>query len=154
MIDHISIGVSDFKRSQEFYQAVLKPLGFRLRMTFGESSGFGTGGQATFWISSPDYTGPIQGAGSHIAFVAPDRKSVDAFYQAALEFGASDNGKPGLRPHYHAHYYGAFAIDPDGHRIEACCHKPHAKAAAGSKAKSKSKAKAKTKSKAKSKSRR
>ncbi len=60
----------------------------------------------------------------HIAFAALDRNTVDAFYQAALAAGAVDDGAPGLRPHYHANYYAAFVIDPDGHRIEAVCHAP------------------------------
>ena len=146
MIDHISVGVSDFKRSQSFYKAVLKPLGFKLRMTFGEASGYGVTDHPTFWIGTPGYSGPIQGAGTHVAFAAPDRKSVDAFYKAALKHGGTDNGKPGLRPHYHAHYYGAFVLDLDGHRIEACCHKPDRNAKPAVK-KAKTKAKSKPKSK-------
>lgn len=137
MIDHISIGVADFKRAQGFYKAVLKPLGFKLLMTYGENSGFGTGSRAIFWIGTPGYRGPIQGAGSHVAFVAPDRKSVDAFYRLALKRGARDNGKPGPRPHYHKNFYGAFVIDPDGHRLEAVCRKAPPKAQAKTKAKSK-----------------
>ncbi|HVO03968.1 MAG TPA: VOC family protein [Candidatus Cybelea sp.] len=147
MIDHVSLGVSDFKRSVAFYKAVLKPLGFKLIMTWEENAGFGVPGKPFFWIGTPGYSGPIQGAGTHTAFTAPDRKSVDAFYKAALKHGATDNGGPGLRPHYHPNYYGAFLIDPDGHRIEACCHKPEAKAKSPAKPKAKAKkAKAKTKS--------
>lgn len=153
MIDHISIGVSDYKRSLGFYKAVLKPLGYKLVMSFGEGAGFGTPQHPSFWIQTPGYSGPIQGAGSHVAFVAPDRKSVDAFYKAALRHGAVDNGKPGLRPEYHPDYYGAFVLDPDGHRIEAVCHKPESPKKAGAKAAPKQKA-AKAKAKAKSKSRR
>jgi catechol 2,3-dioxygenase-like lactoylglutathione lyase family enzyme len=144
MIDHVSIGVIDFKRSQAFYKAVLKPLGFRLLMTYGENSGFGTGSRATFWIGTPGYRGAIQGAGSHVAFMAPDRKAVDAFYKAALKRGAADNGKPGLRPHYHKDFYGAFVIDPDGHRIEAVCRKAPPRATAKAKVKAKAKTKSKT----------
>ncbi|HVM84883.1 MAG TPA: VOC family protein [Candidatus Binatia bacterium] len=144
MIDHISLGVSDFKRSQAFYKAVLKPLGFKLRMTFGEASGYGVDDHPTFWIGTPEYSGPIQGAGTHVAFVAPDRKSVDAFYKAAVKHGATDNGKPGLRPQYHENYYGAFVLDLDGHRIEACCHLPVAKKAAAKKKAAKAKSKSKS----------
>jgi catechol 2,3-dioxygenase-like lactoylglutathione lyase family enzyme len=60
----------------------------------------------------------------HVAFAAPDRALVDAFHRAAMAAGATDNGAPGLRPHYHESYYGAFVIDPDGHRLEAVCHRP------------------------------
>jgi catechol 2,3-dioxygenase-like lactoylglutathione lyase family enzyme len=151
MIDHISIGISDYKRSLGFYKAALKPLGYKLIMTFGESAGFGLPGKPAFWIGTPDYSGPIQGAGTHVAFVAPDRKSVDAFYKAALKHGATDNGKPGLRPQYHANYYGAFALDPDGHRIEACCHQPEGPKTAKGLAAPKKTTKAKSKAKAKSK---
>ena len=123
MIDHISIGVTDFKRAQAFYKAVLKPLGFKLRMSFGESSGYGVTDHPTFWIGTPGYSGPIQGAGAHIAFVAPDRKAVDAFHAAALKTGGTDNGKPGVRADYGPKYYAAFVVDPDGYRIEAYCGK-------------------------------
>jgi catechol 2,3-dioxygenase-like lactoylglutathione lyase family enzyme len=153
MIDHISIGVSDYKRSRAFYKAVLKPLGFTPRMTFGESTGYGTPGKPFFWIGTPEYSGPIQGAGTHFAFTALDRKAVDAFYKAALKHGAIDNGKPGLRPDYHPNYYGAFVIDPDGHRIEAVCHQPEGKKAAPKKKAAQGKPKV-AKTKAKSKTRR
>src|ERR1700733_13819476 len=59
---------------------------------------------------------------AHFAFVAPDRDAVDTFHAAGLVAGGSDNGAPGPRPHYHAAYYGAFVLDPDGHNIEAVCH--------------------------------
>jgi len=124
MIDHISIGVSDYKRAQAFYKAVLKPLGYTPRMSFGESTGYGTPGKLFFWIGTPEYSGPIQGAGTHVAFTAPDRKSVDAFYKAALKQGATDNGKPGLRPDYHRDYYGAYFRDPDGNKLCVVCHRP------------------------------
>ena len=60
----------------------------------------------------------------HIAFIAPDRATVDAFHVAALAAGGRDNGAPGLRPRYHADYYGAYVLDPDGHNVEAVCHRP------------------------------
>jgi predicted lactoylglutathione lyase len=62
--------------------------------------------------------------GVHVAFTADSRKVVDEFYRAALQAGGRDNGAPGLRPHYHEHYYGAFVLDPDGNNVEAVCHKP------------------------------
>ena len=68
--------------------------------------------------------------GTHVAFGAPDHATVDAFHAAALAAGGRDNGAPGLRPHYHPGYYGAFVLDPDGHNIEAVCrHSPDAGAA-------------------------
>ncbi len=60
----------------------------------------------------------------HIAFAAESRAQVDEFYKAALEAGGKDNGAPGIREMYHPNYYGAFVFDPDGHNIEAVCHKP------------------------------
>ncbi|WP_199698887.1 VOC family protein [Oleomonas cavernae] len=83
--------------------------------------GLGTQGKPFFWISS----GGRPAGHMHIAFAAPDRASVDAFYEAALAAGGKDNGAPGLRPHYHANYYGAFVLDPDGHNVEAVCHGPN-----------------------------
>ena len=80
--------------------------------------GFGSNGKPYFWI------GPGKAARAHIAFVAETRRDVDSFYKMALAAGARDNGAPGLRPHYHPDYYGAFVLDPDGHNIEAVCHAP------------------------------
>jgi catechol 2,3-dioxygenase-like lactoylglutathione lyase family enzyme len=126
MIDHIGIGVSDFERSKAFYGKVFAPLGYRLVMEVtavetGDhaAAGFGTA-KPDFWIGGTD--GAISRA--HVAFAAKDRPAVDAFYQAAIAAGARDNGPPGLRPHYHPDYYGAFVLDPDGHNIEAVCHAP------------------------------
>lgn len=129
MIDHIGITVVDFARSRAFYLQALAPLGFVAVMdvtreqTGGyEGTGFGPPGRPQFWIGSGDTrSGPL-----HIALTAPSRAEVDAFYQAALAAGGRDNGAPGLRPHYHANYYGAFVFDPDGHNIEAVCHTPEA----------------------------
>lgn len=131
MIDHLSLGVSDFSRSLAFYDAVLAELGFR-RCFKAESpqgakfASYGPDSKPVFWISSKDDFGsrPAPAAGSHIAFQAASRQAVDAFYAAALIAGGTDNGKPGLRPHYHPNYYAAFALDPDGHHIEAVCHSP------------------------------
>jgi len=84
------------------------------------AAGFGANGKPDFWIGGEGgIDRPL-----HVAIVAKDRATVDAFYQAALAAGGRDNGSPGLRPHYHAHYYGAFVLDPDGHNIEAVCHAP------------------------------
>ena len=127
MLDHVSIVVSDYTRSKGFYLAAFKPLGFDLVMevsseeTGGHSqAGFGSKGRPHFWIGGGK---PLKGR-AHFAFMAKNRAAVDAFYAAALKAGGKDNGKPGLRPHYHANYYGAFVLDPDGHNIEAVCHFP------------------------------
>jgi catechol 2,3-dioxygenase-like lactoylglutathione lyase family enzyme len=121
MIDHVTIGVTEFSRSRAFYAAALAAVGIREMAGDGATyAGFGDGTKAFFWIGSK--AGPLTGV--HIAFTAPDRATVDLFYAAALATGGRDNGAPGLRPQYHPDYYGAFVLDPDGHNIEAVCHKP------------------------------
>lgn len=133
MLDHLGIVVRDFERSRAFYEAVLAPLGATLVMEVppdvtGDGSrhaGFGRGGKPTFWIGTRA-DGTAARDGLHVAFAAASRREVDAFHAAALAACARDNGAPGLRPHYHPNYYGAFAIDPDGHNIEAVCHQPEA----------------------------
>lgn len=130
MLDHIGFPVSNFLASKKFYVAALKPLGIGIvlevtaEQTGGSShAGFGDNGKPYFWIGDGDGEGVVRGR-FHIAFTARTRAEVDAFHQAALAAGGRDNGKPGLRPHYHEHYYGAFVLDPDGHNIEAVCHTP------------------------------
>jgi catechol 2,3-dioxygenase-like lactoylglutathione lyase family enzyme len=128
MLDHIGFPVSDYEKSKAFYADALAPLGYSLIMEIGgayteskaPAAGFGADGKPDFWIGGE---GGLKGI-LHIALLAKDRASVDAFYAAALASGAKDNGKPGLRPHYHEHYYAAFVIDRDGHNIEAVCHTP------------------------------
>jgi catechol 2,3-dioxygenase-like lactoylglutathione lyase family enzyme len=127
MLDHIGISVSDFDRSVAFYKAALAPLSLGLIMSVtrqetgaGAGAGFGADGKPFFWIG--DFR-PAQ-TGVHVAFSARSRAEVDAFYAAAMAAGAGDNGAPGLRPHYHPNYYGAFVLDPDGNNIEAVCHRP------------------------------
>ena len=127
MLDHIGFPVANFAASRAFYQAALAPLGIAVMMevsaeeTGGHAhAGFGAEGKPFFWISS----GAALGGRLHVAFAAPDRSSVDAFYAAALAAGGRDNGPPGLRLHYHPYYYGAFILDPDGHNIEAVSHVP------------------------------
>ena len=118
MLDHVTIGVSDFERSTAFYDAALRPLGItRLYAEGTIFAGYGAGRKAFFWIGRRDRVT----AGVHVAFAAADRAAVDAFYQAALAVGGCDNGAPGLRPQYHPDYYGAFVLDFDGHNIEAVC---------------------------------
>ncbi|TIX89080.1 VOC family protein [Rhizobium sp. P44RR-XXIV] len=119
MLDHVTIGVRDIEKSRIFYDAVLHILGIEHLYAEGETfAGYGIRPKAFFWIGQR--TGPQ--TGTHIAFVAKNREAVDRFHQAALAAGGIDNGPPGLRPHYHPDYYGAFILDPDGHNIEAVCH--------------------------------
>ena len=127
MLDHIGLAVADFDRARAFYQAALKPLGLGVVMevtaeeTGGDAhAGFGDEGKPFFWIG----TGAKPKGGAHVAFAARTRAEVDAFYAAAIAAGGRDNGAPGLRPHYHPNYYGAFVFDPDGNNIEAVCHRP------------------------------
>ncbi len=119
MIDHIGIAVSDFEKSVAFYTKALAPLGYALIMTFEQAAGFGIAGKPDFWIGKGAPKDSI-----HVAFRAAGRAQVRAFYEAAIAAGGKDNGAPGVRPHYHEHYYGAFVHDLDGHNIEAVCHEP------------------------------
>ncbi len=127
MIDHTGFAVSDYERSKAFYAAALEPLAIALIMEVtaeqtghGAHAGFGAEGVPFFWIGE----GEAPKSAIHIAFTARSRAEVDAFHRAALAAGATDNGPPGLRPHYHPDYYGAFVLDPDGNNIEAVCHAP------------------------------
>lgn len=128
MIDHIGFAVGDLPRSRAFYERALAPLGIALMMEIppekteagGTALGFGKAGKPFFWIADNERVGQ----GTHIAFVADDRATVDAFHAAALAAGGKDNGAPGIRAHYHPDYYGAFVLDPDGMNIEAVCHAP------------------------------
>jgi catechol 2,3-dioxygenase-like lactoylglutathione lyase family enzyme len=126
MIDHIGIPVTNYAAAKTFYENSLAPLGVRMMMevprehTGGRGvCGFGAE-QPQFWISDGNHTNQHV----HVAFAAKSREAVDAFYAAAMAAGAKDNGKPGLRPHYHEHYYGGFIIDLDGNNVEAVCHLP------------------------------
>lgn len=120
MIDHLSVQVADLGASKAFYTQALGPLGYGVLLDRGVSLGLGAGGKPDFWITQ----GPSATPGLHLAFSAKDRATVDAFYAAAIAAGATDNGAPGLRPHYHPNYYGAFVRDLNGHNLEAVCHRP------------------------------
>ena len=128
MLDHASLGVSDIDRSRRFYDGALGPLGIVRIADFGPDRGSDYGAAQSplgveFTITrEAEVRTPI--AGTHLCFRAPNRAAVDAFHAAALATGGRDDGSPGLRPRYHANYYGAFVLDPDGHRIEAACHAP------------------------------
>ena len=123
MFNHVSIGVHDIGKAQEFYDAVLKPLGYRCLSSSPGALGYGKDAVA-FWVlrvNAP--VPPNMESGLHFCFDVPERTSVDAFHKAALNAGGRDNGRPGLREDYGPDYYAAFVIDPDGYRIEAYCAK-------------------------------
>jgi len=131
MFSHITLGTNDLERARRFYEPVMATLGidqpFKLpdTLVFGELAGL------KLFIVSPFDGGAAQaGNGPHAAFLAPDRRAVDAFHAAALASGGTDEGAPGLRPRYHAHYYGAYVRDPDGNKLQAVCHRRHDDAAA------------------------
>ena len=126
MIDHLGIPVKNHAASKAFYLEALGPLGYGVVMEVTPEqgapthvTGLGPAGKPDFWISEGQTGGRI-----HLCFLAEKRAQVDAFYQAAMAAGAKDNGPPGIRAHYHPHYYGAFVIDPNGVNLEAACHKP------------------------------
>lgn len=121
MLDHVSIGVRDLDRARRFYDAVLGSMGYSCMSESRNSLGYGRDGIALWVISVERPVPPDEGSGLHICFTAPTRASVDAFHAAAVACGGRDNGKAGLREDYGANYYAAFAIDPDGYRIEAYC---------------------------------
>jgi catechol 2,3-dioxygenase-like lactoylglutathione lyase family enzyme len=114
LFDHLSLPVRDLARSRAFYERALQPFGARV-VESSLGPGFAIDDRGDFWIREQEMA-----AGSvHIAFAAPDRETVDAFHAAAVEAGGVDNGRPGLRPHYHSGYYAAFVLDPDGNNVEA-----------------------------------
>ena len=124
MIDHTGIAVSDFERSKAFYSRALAPIAYRLQLELPASvtgntaiAGFGAPAKPDFWIAAGTPNSPPV----HVAFRVAERALVETFHRAAVDAGGRDNGAPGLRPHYHPDYYGAFVLDPDGHNIEAVC---------------------------------
>ena len=116
----MKLPVRDIARSRAFYERALQPFG----VTVVENPlgpGFAIDDRGDLWITDKELP-----AGSvHIAFSAPNRETVDAFHAAAVEAGGVDNGRPGLRPHYHSGYYAAFVLDPDGNNVEAVFHGTH-----------------------------
>jgi catechol 2,3-dioxygenase-like lactoylglutathione lyase family enzyme len=122
MIDHVTIRVADYTVSRDFYTRALQPLGYEIAVEYVEGEdricGWKKNDKWNWWIRAKR---PISGP-THIAWSADTRAQVDAFYAAAMAAGATDNGAPGLREHYHPGYYGAFVLDPDGNNIEAVCH--------------------------------
>lgn len=122
MFDHVKFGVSDYAASKAFFLKALEPLG--VSVVSEGSPTYGVELSADGLASLCLYQTDEQPARLHLAFTAKTREQVEAFYRAALEAGGRDNGAPGLRPIYHASYYAAFVIGPDGHNIEAVCHNP------------------------------
>ena len=119
IIDHIGFGVADFEKSKRFYTSCLAPLGITLIREEGNTVGFGKNSKAMYWFGPS--SDPCKKM--HVAFIAENRSQVDEFYSAALAAGGTANGAPGIRDIYHSDYYGAFVLDPDGHNVEAVCHK-------------------------------
>lgn len=118
ILDHIGYNVRDFARSRAFYEKALAPLAITVLVEGEGWAMMGREGKPQFWFGA---MGTPQ-TGVHLAFAAAARDQVRSFHAAALAAGGTDNGGPGLRPQYHANYYGAFVIDPDGNNIEAVCH--------------------------------
>jgi catechol 2,3-dioxygenase-like lactoylglutathione lyase family enzyme len=124
MFDHVSIGVADLARAKRFYDAALAPLGYSCLQESASELGYGRG-KVGFWIApTGNPVPPDDKSGLHFCFDAATREAVDAFHAAALRAGGRDNGRPGIRPDYTQPYYAAFAIDPDGYRLEAYCGSP------------------------------
>lgn len=125
MFSHVTLGTNDFARATVFYDAVFAALGIK---RFYSGDGYAAYGEMEgnqTWVMHPfDGKPATVGNGTHVAFLAPDRASVRAFYDAALANGGSDEGAPGLREHYHPNYYGAYVRDPDGNKLQAVCHMP------------------------------
>jgi catechol 2,3-dioxygenase-like lactoylglutathione lyase family enzyme len=120
MIDHVGLGVSDRARSRASYEQALPPLGYRLLIERDASFGYGRDRKPDFLIhANRPVSGPV-----HVAFSSPDHGTVQAFHAAGLAAGGRDDGPPGPHPEYHASYYGAFVLDPDGNTVEAVCHRP------------------------------
>jgi catechol 2,3-dioxygenase-like lactoylglutathione lyase family enzyme len=124
-IDHIGIGVSDISHAQAFYEPALRPLGISLVISIEADPsrskprrlGFGAGGKPFLWLHDM----PVPSYGAHIALIAQSREAVNAFHAACIVAGGQDNGAPGIRPHYHANYYAAYVLAPDGVNLEAVC---------------------------------
>lgn len=120
MLDHVALYVRDLAAAKAFYAQALAPLGYRVVVDEHEDVGFATPGEAPdFWLCEREDTS----APTHVAFKT-DRPTVHAVYEAALAAGGRDNGAPGLRAHYHEHFYAAFVLDPEGNNIEAVCQQP------------------------------
>lgn len=123
MFSHITLGIDNFIAVEPFYDAIMEALGIGEFMRRDDGKAYGTPTGSKLFIG-PAFDGqPMSiGNGSHAAFLAPSHAAVDAFHAAALAHGGSDEGAPGLRPHYHPNYYGAYVRDPEGNKLQAVCH--------------------------------
>jgi catechol 2,3-dioxygenase-like lactoylglutathione lyase family enzyme len=136
ILDHIEFAVADAERSRRFYEEALRPFGMSVVIRVGPERsraggtryGLGREGYPRIWFHDGEAAGPPL----HIALATADRGVVDAFHQAAVSAGGTDNGPPGVRHHYHSDYYAAFVLDPDGNNIEAVCQVPDQKRKYGS----------------------
>jgi len=123
MFSHVTIGSSDPNKAAKFYDAVLGTLGISVLFNIEGAVAYGqTTGAKTFILKPFDGGPPVPGNGGHVAYLAASRAHVDTFYAKALEHGGTDEGAPGLRPHYHPNYYAAYVRDPEGNKIQAVCH--------------------------------
>ena len=114
LFDHIGVGVSDLKASKAFFFQAPSPLGIAVGMELPHAAGLGRAQKPSLWL------------GATKGFAADNRSQLDEGYRQALAAGGKDNGPPGIRPQYHANYYAAFVIGPDGRKVEAVCHCPEA----------------------------
>lgn len=123
MFSHVTIGSVDPNKAAAFYDEVLGTLGIATLFNFDGVVAYGdAAGSKTFIVKPFDGGAPAPGNGGHVAYLAKTRAEVDAFYASAMKQGGSDEGEPGLRPHYHANYYGAYVRDPEGNKLQAVCH--------------------------------
>ena len=127
MLSHVTLGVRDVERARHFYSPILEALGLRQKFANTQWVGWqpSTGGRPLFIVTRPfDNEAPTVGNGQMVALIADERALVDECYALALSLGGADEGEPGLRPHYHQDYYGAYFRDPDGNKLCVCCHAP------------------------------
>jgi len=126
MFSHVTLGTNDWDRARPFWIAVMEVLGHPVLREFPGGMAFGEpDGPKTFIVPPFDRKEARPGNGVHIAYIVKSRSTVDAFHAAALAHGGSDEGAPGLRPHYHPNYYAAYVRDPDGNKLQAVCHSPN-----------------------------
>lgn len=129
MLSHVYVGINDFEPAFGFYNAVMGDLGARLRFSDATKPWAAwmpaEGARPLFIIGKPYDGQPAEcGNGQMTALLAPSRAAVDRAHASALAHGGSCEGPPGLRPHYHANYYGAYFRDPEGNKLSVCCHDP------------------------------